>query len=161
METVNQVETEARTFTQEELNKIVEDRLQRERQKYSDYDAMKERVAALGEEAEAGKKALERADALQAQLDAMNAANAERELRERIASETGVPASLLRGSAEEDLRSQAAAILGFAKASRPTYPNVKDGGEATPPQISKQDILGIKNEKERLKAIRENIDLFK
>lgn len=49
----------------------------------------------------------------------------------------------------------------FAKASGPSYPKVKDGGEVKPPTVSKQDILGIKNEKERLKAIKENIELFK
>lgn len=163
-ETVNQEVTEAKTFTQEELDKIVEDRLYRERKRYAemaDYDQLKEKAGKVDELAEASKKAAERADALQAQIDAMNAANAERELREKISSETGVPASLLRGAAEDDLRAQAAAILGFAKTTRASYPNVKDGGEANPPTVSKQEILAIKSEKERLKAIRENIELFK
>ena len=98
---------------------------------------------------------------MQKQLDALNEANKARDLREKISAETGVPANLLRGDSEEDLRAQATAIMGFAKASRPVYPNVKDGGETAPPTLSKADILGIKDEQKRLKAIRDNIELFK
>ena len=81
-------------------------------------------------------------------------------MRERIASEMGVPADLLRGSSEEDLKAQAAAILDYAKSKVPTYPNVKDGGEVTPPTISKQEILSIKDDQKRIKAIKENIAIF-
>ena len=142
---------EQRTFTQAEVDAIVSDRLKRERAKYSDYDDIK----AKAEAAQSGQ------DDLQKQLDALTEANKARDLREKIAEETGVPAKLLRGDSEEDLRTQAQAIMGFAKASRPAYPSVKDGGETIPPTITKADILGIKDEKKRLEAIRNNIELFK
>ena len=166
METVNQetnqVQEEPRTFTQEELDRIVGERLQRERAKYADFEALKEKAAKFDEAEEASKselqKATERADSLQKQLDAIVTANKERELRERIASETGVPVGALRGNTEEDLRAQAEVIKGFA--SKPTYPTVKDGGEAHPPTVSKEDILAIKDEQKRLDAIRQNIELF-
>jgi hypothetical protein len=152
---------EQRTFTQAELDAIVSERLKRERAKYSDYEDLK----AKAEASETGKddlqKATARADDLQKKLDALEEANRARDLRERIAEETGVPAKLLRGDSENDLRAQATAIMGFAKASRPAYPNVKDGGETALPTLSKQDILGIKDEQKRLKAIRDNIELFK
>ena len=103
---------EPRTFTQEEVNSIVADRLNRERAKYSDYDALKEKADQL--------------DATRAQLDALNKATARSEMLNRVSSATGVPAELLTGETEEDCTAQAQAIAKFAK---PSYPVVHDGGE--------------------------------
>lgn len=157
-------EQPGRTFTQEEMDAIIGDRLKRERAKYSDYEDLKAKATAYDAAEEANKsdlqKANEKAEALQAQLDALTKANQERELRDRISAETGVPASLLRGSNEEDLRAQAEGIKGFASATKASYPTVRDGGETMAPTITKEQILSIKSEKERLKAIRENIELF-
>lgn len=148
-----------RTFTQDEVNAIVGKRLAEDRAKYADYEELK----AKAESAESGKDDLQKAaakvDELQKQLDALTQANQERELRERISEETGVPAKLLRGSSEEDLRAQANAIMGFAKSTR-AVPYVKDGGEVIPPTVSKAEILAIKDEKKRLEAIKQHIDLF-
>ena len=152
---------EQRTFTQSEVDAIVSDRLKRERAKYSDYEDIKAKAEAAQSGQDDLQKATARADDLQKQLDALTEANKARDLREKIAEETGVPAKLLRGDSEEDLRAQAQAIMGFAKASRPVYPSVKDGGETIPPTITKADILAIKDEKKRLEAIRNNIELFK
>ena len=81
METVNQVqtnteETAEKTFTQEDVNKIVEDRLQRERQKYAgmaDYDQVKEKAGKYDELQEASKtelqKATDKVASLQKELD--------------------------------------------------------------------------------------------
>lgn len=154
-----------RTFTQAELDAIVGDRLKRERAKYSDYEDLKAKASAYDAAEEASKtdlqKATERANELQSQLDALTRANQERDLREQIAKETGVPASLLRGGNEDDLRAQAEGIKGFVTASKASYPTVRDGGETSTPSITREQILSIKSEKERLKAIRENIELFK
>jgi hypothetical protein len=150
-----------RTFTQSELDAIVQDRLKRERAKYSDYEDLKAKAEASVNGMDDLQKATARADDLQKQLDALTEANRVRELREKVAEETGVPAKLLRGDAEDDLRAQAAAIMGFAKSARPAYPNLKDSGETVPPTISKADILSIKDEKKRLEAIKKNIELFK
>jgi len=165
-ETVNQdttMDTSEKTFTQAELDAIVGDRLKRERAKYSDYEDLKTKAAAFDAAEEASKsdlqKANERADALQAELDAMKRARQEQELRDRISQETGVPANLLRGTSEEDLRAQAEAIKGFAQTTN-KYPNVRDAGEARIPAANKADILAIKDERERLQAIRDHIDLF-
>ena len=38
---------EQRTFTQSEMNAIIQDRLNRERSKYADYEALKEKAAQL------------------------------------------------------------------------------------------------------------------
>ena len=153
-----------RTFTQAEMDAIISDRLKRERAKYSDYEDLKAKATAYDAAEEANKsdlqKANEKAESLQAQLDALTKANKERELRDRISAETGVPASLLRGANEDDLRAQAEGIKGFASASKSSYPSVKDGGEAKPPTVSKEEILAIKDERKRLEAIKANISLF-
>ena len=62
-------ENEQRTFTQAEMNAIIQDRLTRERGKYADYEALKAKAAKFDAAEEAGKtelqKANEKADALQ------------------------------------------------------------------------------------------------
>ena len=77
-ETVNQEATTTtatepeRTFTQTEVDAIVRDRLQRERNKYADYEAYKEKAEKFDAAEEAQKselqKATERASALEAEL---------------------------------------------------------------------------------------------
>ena len=174
METVNQetkdtatnTEQQERTFTQSELDAIVSDRLKRERAKFADYDEMQAKAAKYDEAEEASKtelqKATERADNLQAQLDALTKANEIRSIREKVSTETGVPAHLLNGETEEDCKTIAEGILSFmASTAKPSVaPIVKDGGEVHAPTLTKADILAIKDEKARLKAIEENITLF-
>lgn len=138
METVNQVQTEAtgenKTFTQEDVNKIVEERLQRERQKYAgmaDYEQLKEKAGKYDELQEASKtelqKATEKVTTLQKELDGMKHAESVRTVRAKVAEEKGIPASLLTADTEEACKEQADAILAFANPSG--YPNVRDGGE--------------------------------
>lgn len=139
METVNQeMQTatqenageETKTFTQADVDKIVGDRLQRERSKYSDYEALKEKADKYDEVVESEKtelqKAMEKAEALEAELSSMKKAEAIREIKTKVATETGIPAHLLTGETEEACREQAEAIKAFAK---PAYPVIKDGGE--------------------------------
>lgn len=111
---------ETRTFTQEEVNAIVADRLTRERAKYADYDDLKAKAGRTDE-------ADTRANALQKQLDAMKADNDRREMKQRVSKVTGVPASLLTGDTEEACTAQAQEILKF---SAPAYPVTPDGGTA-------------------------------
>ena len=135
METVNQdtqqVQEEPRTFTQEELDRIVGERLQRERAKYADFEALKEKASKFDQIEEQSKselqKVTERADALQKELDGMKKADAVRLVRESVAQETGVPVNLLHGETKEECEEMAKAILSYAKPSG--YPQVRDGGE--------------------------------
>lgn len=134
METVNQEKTTdstEKTFTQAELDAIVSDRLKRDRAKYADYEALKEKAAKLDEIEEQNKtdlqKAVERGDTLQAELDKLKTENTVRDLRMSVSEETGVPYSLLTATTEEDIKEQAQAILEYAKPQG--YPTVRDGGE--------------------------------
>lgn len=72
--------------------------------------------------------ATERAEQLQRELDALKNADAVRQIREKVAGEKKLPASLLTADTEEACAAQADAILAFAKPD--IYPNVKDGGSA-------------------------------
>lgn len=146
-ETVNQVEEtviEERTFSQAEVDAIVGDRLKRERQKYADYESLKEKATKLDEIEEANKselqKATERAEALQSELDGMRKANSIREMREKVSNETGVPVSLITAENEEDAKKQAEDIVAFARPSG--YPSVKDAGEARPGKPTVQQQFG-------------------
>lgn len=94
-----------RTFTQADLDRIVSERLQREREKYSDYDSVKNELAQLKN------------------------ANAIRDIRDSVASAKKVPAHLLTGDTQEACEQQADNILAFARSSG--FPAVPDGGEAT------------------------------
>lgn len=130
-QTVNQgLPATEKTFTQAEVNKIVEERLIRDRQKFADYEALKEKAQKLDQLEEATKtelqKANEKAATLQQELESLKQEGQLRIMRESVAKEAGVPASLLTADTEEGCKAQAKEIIDFAK---PQYPKVKDGGE--------------------------------
>lgn len=137
-ETVNQEMNEAstkepRTFTQEEVDHLIGERLFREREKYAGYEDYKAKAEKFDAAEEAAKselqKAQERAEKLQSQIDEMKKAETLRGIREKVSQETGVPVSLLTAVDEEGCRSQAQGILDFSKPSRPSVP---DHGEVRP-----------------------------
>lgn len=124
-----------RTFTQEQVNDLINKRFAKLWDKYGDLDALKEKAARLDEIEEANKtelqKATERADALQKEIDTMKSENTIRSIREKVAEETGVPVKLLTATTEDDCTEQAQEILKFrANERQRSYPNVPDGGEA-------------------------------
>lgn len=136
METVNQAseatrEQQEAKFTQADLDRIVQDRLSREREKYGDYAALKEKAAKFDQIEEESKtelqKATERVTALQTELDSLKKANTVRAMREKVAHDTGVPVNLLTADSEDACKEQAKNILEFSRPSG--YPKVKDGGE--------------------------------
>jgi hypothetical protein len=139
-ETVNQenatVETETpaeeRRFTQAELDKVVADRLARERQKYEGYSELKEKAAKFDEMEAASKtelqKATEKAEKLEQELKALKKAEVVRTIRTKVAKEVGIPEHLLTEDTEEACVEQANAIKAYANPSG--YPTLKDGGEA-------------------------------
>jgi hypothetical protein len=135
-ETVNQeqatkIENAEKTFTQSELNAIISDRLKRESEKYANYETLKEKASRFDEIEEASKtelqKANERAAKLETELSQLRKNEEIRTIREKVATEHGIPASLLSGDSEETCTEQAKALLEFKSAA--TYPTVKDGGE--------------------------------
>lgn len=127
----NEQQQDQKTFTQDELNAIVSDRVKREREKHADYATLKEKADRLDQLEEASKseiqKMTEKADRLQQELDQIKQAETIRAMRSKVSKETGIPDNLLTGSTEEECKEQAEAIKAFAK---PTYPTIRDAGEA-------------------------------
>lgn len=133
-ETVNQATSNTqteKTFTQAQLDAIVAERLNREREKFADYETLKEKAGKFDAAEEAAKselqKATDKAAELQKQLDDLKKQNTLRALREKVAGEMKVPANLLTAETEDALKAQAQAILEYARPG--TYPTVRDGGE--------------------------------
>lgn len=102
----NSVENTAgteRTFTQADVDKIVGERIAGVKAKYADYDEIKTTANA--------------AAATAAELDQTKAALAEAQgtnLRQKVATEHGVPVELLHGTTEDELTASATALAAFA-----------------------------------------------
>lgn len=120
-EQITGAEEQERTFTQADVDKIVAERLTRERAKYADYDALSKKAAKVDELVEASKT-------MRSELDALKSAETLRVMREKVSKETGVPVDLLTAGSEEECAEQAKRIMEFAKPG--AYPQVRDGGEA-------------------------------
>lgn len=120
-----------RTFTQSELDAILKDRLDRESKKYADYEELKTKATAYDEAQEAAKsdlqKAQELAEKYRIELDGLKKAEGVREIRDKVAKETGVPASMLTFDTEAECTEQARGILAFAQPKK--YPSIPDRGE--------------------------------
>ena len=130
MEENTSVQTEEKTFSQDEVNSIVAERLAREKAKYEGFEELKAKAEKYDQLEEANKselqKASERVASLEAQLDALNKAKEVEAMRDKVATEIGVPVKLLTADTEEACIEQANAIKEYAT---PAYPTVRDAGE--------------------------------
>lgn len=159
---VNEGNSSERTFTQEEVNKLVGQARTKERDKYKDYEEMKKKVEQYDTDISDLNGKLERLNSLEEELNGLKEKNARAELVSKQAKESGVDAellSLMAGSTEEEIASNAE-ILKAKIGAMSIYPTIKDNGSTNKNPITKEEILGIKNQKERLKAIAENKNLF-
>lgn len=127
--TTTQDAPKEKTFTQADVDRIVTKRLS----DFSDYEELKAKAEKYDEAEEANKselqKAIDKANALQAELDGMKKADEVRKVRDEVSQNMGVPASLLTGSTLEECEAQAKAIAEYKAQSSPAYPTVKDGGD--------------------------------
>lgn len=124
----NNQEPKEKLFTQDEVNGFFNKRYS---ELMSKVDAYKEKAEKYDQMEEANKtelqKATERAEQLESELTKLKNEAALKDIRNKVAKDSGVPAELLTGSTEEACKEQANAILSFAKPK--DYPNLKDGGE--------------------------------
>lgn len=118
--------------TQEELDNIVKERLRREREKFGDYEELKNRVSELETEngtlktsIEENKRTITESEAqitdLQGQVSNYETAS----LRTRIALQNGLPYDLadrLQGADEEALKADAERLAGFMRPATPPAP---------------------------------------
>lgn len=114
---------EEKTFTQAEMDSIIEGRLARERQKYSDYEDLREKASKYDEYQEQIQTEKKKSEELQAKLSKLEKEDTVRQAREKVSKDMNVPVGLLSGEDEETCKKQAEGILKFAKGSH--YPGVK------------------------------------
>lgn len=118
--------------TQEEFDAAIKGRLSREKEKYSDYDQLKSRVAELEEEnvglkstIEASNQSKEDSDKQLEDLRNKIAGYETASLRTRIALKHGLPYDLadrLQGTDEDSFKADAERLAGYIKKSQPVAP---------------------------------------
>lgn len=123
--------TEEKKFAQADVDAIIEGRLAREKQKYADYEDLKEKagkyeVLKNSSKTEAEKTAEQIAD-LQKQLEGLTKEKTVSQARSKVAAEMKVPVELLTGEDEETCKKQAKAILNFAKPTN--YPGTRSNNK--------------------------------
>lgn len=132
-----------KTFTQAEVDSIVEGRLAREREKYADYDSLKDKAGKYDEIQAKGKTGLEKEkekiSSLEAELNKLKKADTVRQVREKVAKDTSVPVELLTGEDEETCKKQAEAIMKFAKPK--SYPGTKGNRKRTAEHHENDDAM--------------------
>src|SRR5690554_3199625 len=123
--------------SQEELNRIIDKRLERERAKFADYAALKSKAAKLDQIEEANKtEAQKLADAKAAAERERDEAKAEA-LRFKVASKHGISDEdaelFLTGSDEDTLTKQAQRLTERTDQQKKHGPHVKREGATTTP----------------------------
>lgn len=122
--------------SQEEFDKRLASRLNRERAKFSDYDALKAKSAKLDELEAANKSELQKL-AERAETAEKRAAAAEFEsLRASVASAKGVPAANLSGNTREELEAVADELIAWRDQNstlkpKPPVKDLKSGTTGT------------------------------
>lgn len=135
-------------LTNEQVDRIIKSRIDKQNEKHA--KELEELVSRIGELEETAKSATAEAEALRHEKEVTD-------MRGAVASETGVPVEVLRGETLDELKAHAQQIL----SSMPVYPVVaSDTGATAEVALSKEAILAISDDKERRKAINENIELF-
>lgn len=99
--------------SQEELDRIIEARLARERKRFQDYDELKAKSEQLAQIEEANKTEAEKAAERLAAAEKRAAELEAKAVRAEVAAAKGVPASLLTGSTQEELEASADALIEF------------------------------------------------
>lgn len=140
-----------KTFTQEQVDEIVKQRLARaKRERPADYDELKKKAAELDEIKNQSESELDklqgRIDKLESENKSMKHASDVAAWKAEVAKETGVPASVLRGDTLEELQEHAQAV----KAAMPAYPSVNPGKPAH--EITPEQVSAIADPVERVKA---------
>lgn len=125
--------------SQEDLDRIIGQRLQRATAKFADYDDIKAKAAMFDEVQEAKKSEVQRErearEAAERERDELRSLQELNALREKVSEDTGVPKSLLTGSTEEDMRVMADELLKWQSSKpRSPRPNPAQGnGSDNPP----------------------------
>lgn len=153
---------EGKVFTQEDVNRIVADRLKRAKADAAEMDELRKKAEELDEIKAANQSELERAQKAyadaSAELERMKAEAARNALVNKVAAEKAVPASLLKGSTEDELAASADAIVEFVK-KQTGFPTDR-GGAASAKPVTREAIEKMTDPVARVRARAENINLY-
>jgi len=103
--------------TQDELDRVIGQRIARERAKFADYDEIRAQLASAVRDKDTAERELGDLQKAYAELETRLTTAELSELRLRVAAEKGVPADLLNGDTEEALVAAADALLAFQRSS--------------------------------------------
>jgi len=121
--------------SQADLDRIIGDRLARERGKFADYDELKAKAAKLDEHEQASKsevqKAIERAEAAEKRAAELEAKDQRAQWAAEIVEDSAVPASALRGSTRAELEEHFAVLKDLIKPQSQTRTSTPPGKPAS------------------------------
>jgi Domain of unknown function (DUF4355) len=139
-----EAEDKGRTLTQAEVDKIVADRVARERKKFSDYDDLKKKAAKLQQIEDSQKTELEKLNdelgKAQVELQAFRVA----EVRRQAASSVGLDpelAEFITAVDEDEAVAQAKRLLDRMGKSEKQRADLRQGTRQTPPPAMSRDSL--------------------
>lgn len=155
-------EQPGKSFSQADVDRIVADRLKREKEKYADYEELKGKAEKLKDIEAAQMTEQEKAQAKIAELEARNAETEAKvrameitRLRSKLLADEGLPADLadrVRGETEEEIKADLESLKAIVKPK-----NIGGGGV---PQASKDQKNPWKRETfnltEQARILREN-----
>ena len=122
--------------SQDELDRLIGERVARERAKYADHDELKKKAQQWDDQEAKNRTDLENAQA-QAAAEKERADKADlRADKAEVAAEKGVPVSLLAGSTREELESSADALLAFRGEPKAPKVTVVTPGDSAPVEKS-------------------------
>lgn len=122
--------------SQEDFDKLIGPRLDRERSKFADYDDLKQRVDTITAEKASVEQerdaAITRADEAEAKVGEFESEKEIAQIRQDVAKTAGVPAAALRGSTKEELEAHAAELKPLLTVHNgPVIPNQGDTPEGS------------------------------
>lgn len=135
-----------KTYTEQELDARIKARIDKQNARHAlDMQQLKQQVEEL----------TKRAAEVESERDALRDQRERDEWLSAVSAETGVPATLIKGASHEEMMKHANDIKAYFAA-----PVVRDSGDHKVIAVTRESIMAITNEKERLEAIRNNPELF-
>lgn len=118
--------------TQDDLNRIIADRVRREREKFADYAELQGKAQKFDAAEEAARseleKAIARAEQAESRIQAFESEKQIKQWKDEVAEATGVPAAALSGATREEIEAHASVLKPFIQdANRgPVVPSAGD-----------------------------------
>ena len=160
-----------KTFTEADVERIVKERLARERKANEEKQAEAAKLAAMNEKERTEYQIQQLTEELNAYKAKESRAAMAKEAKAMLSEKglTGIPDELISPLISDDAEQTKKAVESFASTFQTAVDSAvkarlagttpKTGGTVS--SVTKSEILKIKNEKERQKAIREHIELFR